>query len=166
MRSKSRLPLLVACLLGAWGLIAGVSPAAAQSQPEDGPLTDPGVVPDDLLTLVVGTRFVTAPVSEASLKAQFSNARIPMAAFNETDTCIDRRALEAAQDYFGTLGRALGKAGYYYLVPDEDVAEFASACATSHGQPAKAWARDKIKIIAFGRVVPTDSAAALEESIR
>ncbi len=165
MRSPSRLPLLAACLLGAWGPIAGVSPTAAQSQ-QDGPLTDTGVVPDDLLTLVVGTRFVTASTNQASLKAQFSDARIPMAAFNETDTCIDQRALEAAQDYFATLGRALGKAGYYYLVPDEDVAKFVSACETTHGQPPKAWVRDKIKIVAFGRVVPTDSASALEESIR
>ena len=128
--------------------------------------TDHGVVPDDMLTLVVGTRFVGPAAQEASPKNQFSDARIPLSDFNETDHCIDQQALEAAQEYFTTLGRVMGKAGHYYFVPDEHIKKSVAMCERLHRGPPKAWNEGRIKIIAFGQVVPTVDAPTLEKSIR
>ena len=107
-----RLPLSLGLVL-ALGAVAFAQPASTQ------PAADPGVVPDDMLTLVVGTRFVPAPdgADAPSAHALFTRARIPLSAFNETDHCIDQAALEVAQEYFTALGRLLGKAGHYYFVP-------------------------------------------------
>lgn len=152
-----RRPVLWMCL----SVAAGVS-AFAQSPPE----ADPGVVPDDMLTLVVGTRFVSPSSADQSAKALFDAARIPLSSFNETDHCLDKTALEIAQEYFAGLGRALGKAAYYYFIPDAEIKEAVSRCEKMSGQPPQAWAETKTKIIAFGKVVPTADAPALEKAIR
>lgn len=156
---------LIVVLFGSWMVLANGAATLAQSPPAPA-VTDPGVVPDDMLTLVVGTRFVAPTETETSAKAQFSDARIPISTFNETDHCVDERALELANDYFTTLGRALGKAGHYYFVPDDEIRKLASQCEKQHGRPPQAWIDNKTKIIAFGRVVPTADAAALEKSVR
>lgn len=163
MRETTR--LLTAALLSSWALLAAAPQAPAQS-PLPPPLTDPGVVPDDLLTLVVGTRFVAPSADETSAKDQFTRARIPLADFNETDHCVDERALEVAKDYFTSLGRQLEKAGIFYFVPDDEIKKLVTACEQQHGQPPRAWIDSKTKIIAFGRVVPTADAPELEKSIR
>lgn len=165
MRTTSRLPHLAVAVLSSWMPLVGVSAAFAQSPSSQTP-TNPDVVQDDDLTLVVGTRFVMPSANETSARAQFTDARIPLSAFNETDHCIDQRALEVAKEYFATLGRALGKAGYYYFVPEAEIRSAVSMCEKVHGQPPKAWVDEKTKVIAFGKVVPTADAAALEMSIR
>ena len=120
---------------------------------------------DDEMTLVTGTRFVTVATGETTAKAQFTDARIPLTVFNEADHCIDQRAMEAATEYFDTLGRELAKAGHYYFVPNSEVVAFASACEKLHGVP-QAWIAGKTDIIAFGRVVPTAMARRIESEIR
>lgn len=120
---------------------------------------------DSEMTLVTGTRFVTATAKDMTAKAQFADARIPVETFNETDHCVDQRALEAATEYFETLGRELAKAGHYYFVPNSEVAGFVAACEKLHGAP-KAWVAGETDIIAFGRVVPTVMAAEVEKGIR
>jgi hypothetical protein len=140
--------------------------AALAQSPAAPALTDPDVVPDDMLTLVVGTHFVGPAADGVTAKAQFTDARIPLAAFNETDRCIDQRAVEVAQEYFTALGRLLGKAGLYYFVPEDEIKKAVTVCERLHGQPPQAWVESKTKIIAFGKVVPTVDAPALEKSIR
>jgi hypothetical protein len=139
--------------------------ASAHAQSISASPHDTGVVPDDELTLVVGTRFVTA-ADDQSAAALFTKARIPLSRFNDTDHCVDQNALKVAQDYFTDLGRVLGKAGHYYFVPDDAVKKSVEACATQHGRAPQAWVEDKTQIVAFGRVVPTNEAAALEEQVR
>ena len=126
---------------------------------------DTGVVPDDMLTLVVGTRFVTVSGGQ-SAAVLFTKARIPLSSFNDADHCVDQDALKVAQDYFTDLGRVLGKAGHYYFVPDDAIKKSVEACEKQHGRAPQAWVENKTKIVAFGRVVPTDEAAALEEQVR
>lgn len=153
-------------VLSIWISLAASAASAAFAQTAPQTPADPGVVSDDDLTVVVGTRFV-APSSEGlSAKAQFTDARIPLSAFNETDHCVDQQALEMAKDYFNTLGRLLGKAAQFYFVPDADVRKLVSMCEKQHGLPPRAWADNKTKIIAFGAAVPTADAPALERSIR
>lgn len=147
-------------------LAAIVWAGVVHADPPNRSIDKSGVSSDDDLTIVVGTRFVSASAQQTSPKAEFDNARIPVALFNETDRCIDESALELAKDYFNTLGRALGKAGYFYVLPESDVRKARFACEKLHLQPPKAWVDDKTKIIAFGEVVPTANAPALEESIR
>lgn len=125
-----------------------------------------GVVPDDMLTLVVGTRFVTVPDDDASARTLFMDARIPAGSFNDTDRCIDQSALEVAQDYFATLGRMLGKAGHYYFIPESEIKKAAAMCERMHSLPPQALVGANTTVIAFGRVVPTPEAASLEQSIR
>lgn len=108
---------------------------------------------------------MTPSAELASARAQFTGARIPPSAFNETDHCVDQRALEVAKEYFTTLGRALGKAGYYYFLPDGEIGKVAAICERLHGSKPRALT-SQTKIIAFGRVVPTIDAPALEKSIR
>lgn len=139
--------------------------SAALSQSSTG-ADNTGVVPDDMLTLVVGTRFVAATAEGMTATAQFRDARIPLSAFNETDHCIDQSALEVATDYFNTLGRLLGKAGNYYFVPDDAVKKSVLMCEKMHSRAPAAWVENKTKVIAFGRVVPTSDAPKLEKSIR
>ncbi len=165
MRATSRLPLLTAAILCSLTLFVGAPPALAQSLLRQ-PLTDPGVESDDMLTLVVGTHFVAPTADGVSARAQFNDARIPLSAFNETDHCVDQRALEVAQEYFTTLGRVLGKAGHYYFVPEDEIRKLVSACAKLHGGQPQAWVDNRTKIIAFGKVVPTVDAPALEKSVR
>jgi len=165
MRDTRPLPNPSVALLSLWLLLAASSAALAQSPPLQ-PLIDPGVVPDEMLTLVVGTRFVLPSADGISAKAQFADARIPLSTFNETDHCVDQQALELAKDYFGTLGRVLGKAGHYYFVPDAEMTKLVSMCEKLHGRPPQAWVDKKTKVIAFGRVVPTADAPALEQSVR
>src|SRR5262245_35331230 len=98
-------------------LVLCICAARAQSPPSP----DTGVVPDDDLTLVVGTRFVGPSPDGTSAKAQFDNARIQLAEFNETDHCVDQTALEIAKEYFTTLGRMMGKAAQYYFVPEAEI---------------------------------------------
>ncbi len=149
--------LSLCCTLVAWNS-AGAAPALAQAPSAAAPA-------DEDMTLVTGTRFVTAATGETTAKAQFMDARIPLAAFNETDHCIDQSALETATEYFDKLGRELAKAGHYYFVPNSQVAAFVSACEKLHGTP-KAWVAGKTDIIAFGRVVPTAMAPRIESEIR
>src|SRR5690606_14255655 len=92
-----------------------------------------GVVPDDALTLVVGTRFVGPSGEGVSARAQFTDSRIPLAALNETDHCVDQHALEVAKEYFETLGRVMGKAGHYYFVPEAEISKSVSMCEKQHG---------------------------------
>jgi hypothetical protein len=142
-------------------MLPGASGALAQSAQ-----ADPGVVSDDMLTLVIGTRFVTASRDDDTPRAQFNGARIPLSAFNETDRCVDQQALEVAKEYFTTLGRMLGKAGYYYFVPDSEIRKLIVMCEKLYHQPPQAFVDTKTKIVAFGKVVPTIDAPALEASIR
>lgn len=121
---------------------------------------------DSEMTLVTGTRFVTVAAGETTAKAQFTDARIPVSAFNETDHCIDQRALEAATTYFDSFGRELAEAGHYYFVPNSEIAVHAVACEAQHGQPPQAWVPGKTDIIAFGRAVPSAMAAEVERGIR
>lgn len=151
--------LVVASLAG-WLSLSGVS--AAQSPPATGST----VAVEEDLTLVVGTRFVSPAADGISPKAQFVDARIPLSAFNPADHCVDQRALEVATDYFNNLGPALGKAGHYYFVSEAELAKAASMCERLHGMPPQAWVETKTPVIAFGRVVPTADAPALERSIR
>lgn len=144
---------------------AGLGTAAAQSRVAQ-QAGDTGVVPDDALTLVVGTRFVAPPAGELSAKELFEKARIPLSDFNETDTCVDQAALDVAKDYFTTLGRVMGKAGHYYFVPDAEIEKAIAMCQRMHTVAPKAWTQGKTKIIAFGRVVPTEEAPALERKVR
>ena len=153
---SSRL-MFSACLL-----LASTGMAQAQAPPA----REPGVVPDDRLTLVVGTRLVSSSEPGASARSLFTQARIPLSSFNETDHCIDQGALEVAQEYFNSLGRLLGKAGHYYFVPDANIKMIAAMCERMHGRPAAAWAELKTSIIAFGQVVPTADAPTLEKNIR
>jgi hypothetical protein len=119
-----------------------------------------------MLTLVVGTRFIKPTPAGTTAKSQFSDARIPVSEFNDTDRCVDQRALEVAQEYFTNLGRLLGKAGHYYFVPETEIEKAVSMCERLYKSPPQALVEAKTQIIAFGRVVPTVEAAALEQSIR
>lgn len=143
-------------------LVLGIGAGRAQSPPSP----DTRVVPDDELTLVVGTRFVGPSPEGTSAKAQFDDARIPLSEFNETDHCVDQSALEIAREYFATLGRLMGKAGHYYFVPEAEIKKSVAMCERMHANPPKAWAGSKTQIIAFGKVVPTADAPALEQSVR
>ncbi len=141
--------------------------ALAQTSPPPKRLIDPEAVPDDMLPLVVGTRFVKPSADRtSSAPALFNGARIPLSAFNETDHCVDQSALEVATEYFTALGRALGKAGYYYFVPEEEIRKSVAMCERLYHRPPQAWVDKETVIVAFGRVVPTVDAPALEKSIR
>jgi hypothetical protein len=118
------------------------------------------------LTLVVGTRFVGPTAIGTPANAQFTDARIPLAGFNETDHCIDQSALETATAYFNSLGHILTKAGVFYFVPEANVRDAVRMCEKMHGAPPKAWVADQTSIIAYGKVVPTAEAPALEQSLR
>ena len=146
----------------ACALVLGGGAARAQSPAPP----DTGVVPDDDLTLVVGTRFVGPSPEGTSAKAQFDDARIPLSKFNETDHCVDQTALEIAKEYFTTLGRMVGKAAQYYFVPEAEIRKAIATCERMHASPPKAWVDSKTQIIAFGKVVPTTDAPALEETLR
>jgi hypothetical protein len=163
MRSRSRSKSPVAYILFSCLLITGVPATLAQSQSK---AAEPGVIADDELTLVIGTRFVTRSAEETSPKAQFTDARIPLSKFNETDRCVDEGALEVAREYFNTLGRTLGKAAYFYVVPEDEVRKSVSMCEKLHKLSPQAWVDGTTTIIAFGKVVPTMEAPALEQSIR
>jgi hypothetical protein len=140
-------------------LLAGAAPALAQGR-------SPAPSADEDMTLVTGTRFVVVAPAESTAKAQFMDARIPVTAFNETDHCIDQGALEAATAYFDTLGRELIEAGHFYFVPDDEVKGMAVSCEKLHRRAPQAWAAEKTRIIAFGRVVPTAMAERVERDIR
>ncbi|WP_439543252.1 hypothetical protein [Hyphomicrobium sp.] len=165
MRTSSRLPRLSIAVITSWTLLVGVSAVLAQS-PSLQTFSAPTDVSDDMLTIVVGTRFVASSAADKSARAQFNDERIPLSAFNETDHCVDQRALELAQEYFNTLGPVLGKAGHYYFVADDEISKSVAACEKLHGRPPQAWVSDKTKVIAFGRVVATEDAPALEKSLR
>lgn len=155
----------IAALLMTWPPSIGLDTCSAQSRaPRHA--GDTGVVPDDALTLVVGTRFVAQSAGELSAKELFETARIPLSEFNETDTCVDEAALDVAKDYFTTLGRVMGKAGHYYFVPDAEIDKAIARCRRKHTVEPKAWTPGKTRIIAFGRVVPTEEAPALERKVR
>lgn len=138
-------------------LVIGVAAVGAQTVPAERA---------DDVTLVVGTRFIAPSDDEGSPRDQFADARIPLSAFNDTDHCIDQRALELAMNYFDNLGRTLHKAGHYYFVPGTELEKSAKSCETLHGHPPQAWAGKETKVIAFGKIVPTSEAPALERSIR
>jgi hypothetical protein len=120
---------------------------------------------NDNLTLVVGTHFVVSAKVDSTPSTQFANERIPAERLNETDRCIDEGALDIAKDYFSKLGQVLERAAYFYIIPDDDLVGVIATCKSLHSQRPQAWARN-VKIIAFGRVVPSPDAPALEQSIR
>ena len=163
MRAKNSMNCMTIPFLALWTLLA--MPSAEAQSPSQDPLMRPDTIPDEMQTLVVGTRFVTKSASEATAKDRFLNLRIATSTFNETDNCIDQNALEVAQDYFNTLGRALSKAGHYYFIPDTEIRRSVSLCEKLHGPP-KAWVESKTEIIAYGKRVPTTDAADLELSLR
>lgn len=146
-------------------LLAASVPVRAQFN-ERATENDTGVVPDDELTLVVGTRFVKPTDGSLTAHIQFTDKRIPRSNFNETDHCLDEQALVIAKEYFTTLGRTLGKAGYYYFVPETEIKKSLSMCLKLYNSPPNAWVENSTKIIAFGKVVPTANAPALERSVR
>lgn len=165
MRIPRHLSHLSALTLASCALLAGVHSALAGPPPPQA-TTNHGAIADGDLTLVVGTRFVSPSTNGMSPKAQFTDARIPLSGFNDTDHCIDRHALELAMEYFNNLGPILGEAGHYHFVPDDQIERSASMCEKLHGAPPKVWDNAATKIIAFGRIVPTSDAAALEKAIR
>lgn len=161
-RSRPLIACLLLALAGGVG-VCFVGNTAAQAQSTS---PKPPAAPDaNDVTLVVGTRFV-APVEGQSPRQQFADARIPLTSFNETDHCLDARALEIAQEYFSTLGTALEKAGYFYVVPEAELLPSLAACERLHGGATKAFVKGQTQVIAFGRVVPTASAPELETSLR
>jgi hypothetical protein len=125
-----------------------------------------GKVPDHLKTLVIGTRFVRSEDSQASPERQFRELRVPLADFNAADRCVDEASIGVAQDYFRTLGRMLETAGYFFHIPPEDVARLTDECTSRHGTTPSALSVSGTKIIAFGKVVPTKQAPALEQTLR
>jgi hypothetical protein len=154
------------CVLALAPLTLDVPAANAQSPLPSKPAAEELAVPDDMLTLVVGTRFVRPTADSKSPRTLFVDERIPLSTFNETDNCIDQQALEVAKEYFTSLGQLLGKAGIYYYVPDEAIQKALAMCERVARKPPQAWTSNGTKIIAFGRVVPTIDAPALEKSIR
>lgn len=156
MRATLQLHKSTIAVLSSLAMLIGASVSLAQTSSPDA----------EMLTLVVGTHFVTQTVGEKSPRAQFNDERVPLSAFNATDHCIDQRALELAREYFDALGRALEKAAYYYFIPDDDIGASVENCEKLHGGPPHAWVEKKTKIIAFGKVVPTTEAPAIEESLR
>lgn len=156
---------LAVCLIGPPGSRAGAQSHPPGHIPEHG-VPDHGVVADDDLTRVIGTRFVANTQPDKSPKSQFLEARIPVSDFNTADHCIDQEGLELARQYFDSLGRMLGKAGQFYIVPDADMATVEATCVRQTGEPPHAWKASSVKLIAFGQVVPTTEAAALEAAIR
>lgn len=139
--------------------------AVAQSPLEPTPFPG-GAVPDHLKTMVIGTRFVRTEQDNISPGRRFNKFRVPLAEFNQTDHCVDQGSLEIAESYFRTLGRMLEKTGYYYRIPTEDADRVVSSCEARHGEPPRALAQTGTQILAFGRVVPTKVAPALEETLR
>lgn len=166
MSTANRFRYLAVAVLASWMPLADVSTALAQSTTPSKIEGDAPAAADSDLTLVAGTRFVSPTADGTSPKAQFNDARIALSAFNETDHCVDQGALEHAMDYFNNLGPALGRAGHYHFVPDAELAKLASMCERLHGRPPQAWIANKTKVIAFGKIVPTADAPALERSIR
>ena len=165
MRATARSAAL-AIVAGCTLTLAHGNPAAFAQSAIPEPSAGSGQISDDMLTLVVGTRFVSQNDGETSARKQFTGARIPLSAFNDTDNCVDQQALEVAKEYFTTLGRMLGKAGYYYYVPEPEIKKIVSICQRLYHTPPKAWVDNKTKIIAFGKVVPTADAPALEKAVR
>ncbi|MEQ1718258.1 MAG: hypothetical protein ABL907_20135 [Hyphomicrobium sp.] len=163
MWATSRLTYLTVAFLSSWTALVAFG-ALAQPPSLQTP-TDPGIATDDMLTLVVGTRFVAPSANETSARAQFTELRIPLSLFNETDHCVDQNALEMAKEYFATLGRLLGKAGHYYFVPETEIRKLVSMCEKLHARPPQGWVDNETKVIAFGKVVPSTDAHALEKSI-
>lgn len=161
----TKLPRLVGCILLAVSAFGLSSVVSAQTPLEPVPFAG-GQVPDDLKTMVIGTRFVRGASEEVSPGRLFKNFRIPLGEFNKTDHCVDQASLEVAQEYFRTLGRMLEKTGYYYQLPVEDIGRLVSKCEAQNGMPPKALAQSDAKVLAFGRVVPTTAAPALEETLR
>ncbi len=56
--------------------------------------------------------------------------------------------------------------GLIYFVPEAEIRNSVVMCEKQHGLPPQAWVETKTKVIAFGKVVPTVDAPALEESVR
>ncbi len=161
MRIFQSLPLRTAIVCFS---IAATALSAARADP--GASTQSGGQTGDDLTLVVGTRFVGPTAVGTPANTQFTDARIPLTNFNETDHCIDQSALETATAYFNSLGRVLAKSGVFYFVPETNVRDAVRMCEKMHGAPPKAWVADQTSIIAYGKVVPTAQAPTLEQSLR
>lgn len=149
----------VVCL----SILAATTPAARAEPPGQAQNTNQA---DADLTIVVGTRFVGPTPVGTPANAQFTDARIPLAEFNDTDHCVDQSALESATAYFNSLGHMLTKAGVFYFVPEANVREAVRMCEKMHGAAPKAWVADQTSIIAYGKVVPAAEAPALEQSLR
>lgn len=145
-------------------LILATTMSAARAEPTG--LIKNAEQADAGLILVVGTRFVGSTPVGTPANAQFTDARIPLAGFNETDHCIDQSALETATAYFNSLGNILAKAGVFYFVPEANVRDAVRMCEKMHGAPPRAWVADQTSIIAYGKVVPALEAPTLEQSLR
>lgn len=164
-RGARRLLTTKFCVVAALTLAMTTPATVAQSQSPSEAATD------DDVTLVIGTRIVmvsgaSASGATTSAKSLFFDAHIPSKDFNKTDHCIDEGALDVAKEYFETLGRALGRAGHFYFVPDKEIKKLIEMCERLHQGPPTALAAGQTKIIAFGKVVPTVNAPALEKSLR
>ncbi len=152
------------------GLIAACMLTCEVNAQERSPL-DPvpfadNQVPDDLKTIVIGTRFVRPPREDVTPTRQFNDFRVPLSEFNDTDHCIDNGTLEVAENYFRTLGRMLEKTGYFFRIPPDDVNRLKSRCVDRHGMQPRALRNAGTSVLAFGRVVPTKDAPELEEALR
>lgn len=153
--------LMTVLAVGSWGLFASV--AVAQ---DTAPSPSRSAPSDDDMTMVVATRIVTLTDPGTSLKVMFDTKRVPDSTLNATDRCVEDHALEIAQDYFNTLGRLLGRAAFYYEVPDEEIGRRVQICEKMHTTPPQAWGAGKTKIIALGSVLPSAAAAEFEKSLR
>ena len=158
----------VVCLLIVSTSIGLAGPAAFAEPPSplDPVPIERGHVPDHLKSLVIGTRFVRPEDPRASPERQFRQFRVPVSDFNDADHCVDEASIKVAQDYFKTLGRMLETAGFFIFIPPDDVARLTDECTSRHGAIPSALGVSGTNIIAFGKVVPTKQAPALEETLR
>lgn len=139
---------------------------AQERSPIDPVPFDGGHVPDHLKTIVIGTRFVRAVEAGVSPDRQFKRFRVPVSDFNDTDHCVDSASLEVAEGYFRTLGQMLEKTGYYYEIPQGEIDRLRADCIERHGAPPAALDAKGTTVLAFGRVVSTSDAPALERDLR
>lgn len=160
-RLRCHLLSAMAATLISWGMLAGVAVAQGAARSPT-----PRAAADADMTLVVATRIVEQADAGTSLKAVFDSKRVPESSLNATDRCVEEHALEIAQEYFTTLGTLLGRAAFYYEVPDEEVGRRVEICERMHGSPPQAWSAGKTKMVALGAMLPSAAAVEFEKSLR
>ncbi|MEQ8825423.1 MAG: hypothetical protein RIC14_13720 [Filomicrobium sp.] len=118
-------------------------------------------------SIVIVTRLVDTTKTESGNPANlFQNHRIATELFNATDHCVDEGTLIVADDYFRTLGRMLEKNGFYFFIPKPEVEKLKMTCTARNEAEVKALASDSVRIVAFGRILPTEAAHDLEKKLR